>query len=65
MKKLLTGELVMIEMNKLRSDKKTTKQVRIDAGLHHLLKVRAASEKTTIRALIEGELTELLAVRGS
>lgn len=39
-----------------------TKLVRIDAELCRLLKIKAAAEKTTIRALIEGALAELLAV---
>ncbi len=43
-------------------DKKSTMQVRIDAGLHHLLKQKAAAEKTTIKVLIEGALAELLKV---
>lgn len=48
---------------KERVDKKITKQVRIDSGLHQLLKIKAASEKTTIKALIEGCLAELLEVK--
>lgn len=48
---------------KRRVDKKITKQVRIDSGLHQLLKIKAAAEKTTIKALIEGSLAELLEVR--
>lgn len=50
-------------MQKRQSDTKTTKQVRIDAGLHHLLKVRAATEKTTIKELLEGILAELLELK--
>lgn len=41
-------------------DKKVTKQVRIDSGLHQLLKIKAATEKTTIKKLVEGCLAELL-----
>ena len=37
-------------------DNKPTKQVRIDSGLHQLLKVKAAQEQTTIKTLIEGVL---------
>lgn len=48
---------------KKRVDKKITKQVRIDSGLHQLLKIKAASEKTTIKALIEGCLADLLEVK--
>lgn len=39
-----------------------TKLVRLDAELCRLLKIKAATEKTTIRALIEGALADLLAV---
>jgi len=46
-----------------QSDKKSTKQIRIDAGLHHLLKVKSASESTNIKTLVEGCLGELLEVR--
>lgn len=45
---------------KKRVDKKTTKQVRIDAGLHELLKIKAATENTTIKALIEDSLSHFL-----
>ena len=34
-------------------DRKTTKQVRIDAGWHQILKVDSARAQTTIRELIE------------
>ena len=44
------------------SDKKDTKQVRIDGGLHQLLKVKAAQENRTIKELLEECLVELLAV---
>lgn len=43
-------------------DKKKTKQVRIDASVHHLLKIKAAESGETLRSLIEGALTEVLAV---
>lgn len=43
-------------------DKKTSKQVRIDTGLHRLLKLQAIKEETTIKGLLEGYLAELLAV---
>ncbi len=42
-------------------NKKPTTLVRIDAELHRLLKIKAATEKTTIRSLIEGVLADLLA----
>ena len=43
-------------------DKKTTKQVRIDSGLHRLLKIEAARSGISIKELVEGALAELLAV---
>ncbi|OGG24038.1 hypothetical protein A3A79_02475 [Candidatus Gottesmanbacteria bacterium RIFCSPLOWO2_01_FULL_43_11b] len=49
-------------MQSRQSDKKTTKQVRIDASLHQLLKVKAAKSSTTIKGLLEEYLAELLAV---
>lgn len=45
-----------------QSDKKSTKQVRIDAGLHQLLKVKAAKSGTSIKGLLEECLAEALAV---
>lgn len=44
-------------------DRKTTKQVRIDIGLHELLKIKAATDKTTIKALVEGAIADVLEVR--
>lgn len=49
-------------MKSQQSDTKTTKQVRIDAGLHQLLKVKAATSSTTIKQLLEECLAEFLAV---
>lgn len=46
-------------------NKNPTTLVRIDTGLHRLLKVRASTEETTIRSLVEGALSELLSVEGS
>lgn len=43
-------------------DKKRIKQVLIDTELHRLLKIKAAQEKTTIKALLEGVLAEVLSV---
>lgn len=43
-------------------DKKLTKQIRIDSGLHQLLKVKAAKSGMSIKTLLEGFLAELLAV---
>jgi len=50
-------------MQKRQSDKKASKQVRIDAGLHKLLKIKATEETTTIKRLLEGYLAELLEVK--
>lgn len=44
-------------------DKNKTKQVRIDAGVHQLLKIKAVTEETTIKTLVEGALAELLEVK--
>ncbi len=41
-------------------DKKTTKQVRVDSGLHKILKVMAAEEGRTLKSLLEECLVELL-----
>lgn len=41
-----------------QSDRKTTKQVRIDSEWHKYLKVRAAQQGTTIESLLEGVLAE-------
>lgn len=49
-------------MQNRQIDKKTTKQVRIDAGLHQLLKVKSAKSGMTLKALVEDYLSELLAV---
>ncbi len=49
-------------MENRQVDEKPTKQVRIDAGLHQLLKIKAATQKTTIKVLIEGALAELLSI---
>ncbi len=41
-------------------DTKHTKQVRIDAGWHKLLKMKAAEDGTTVKALVEAGLAEVL-----
>lgn len=53
----------MVKDTNRQVDKKLTKQVRIDSGLHYILKIKAAKENTTIRTLIEGCLAELLGVK--
>jgi len=49
-------------MKKRQIDKKTTMQVRIDSGLHQLIKVKASTLGISIKTLIEGYLAEILAV---
>ena len=46
-------------------NKNPTTLVRIDLELHRLLKIKAATEKTTIRTLIEGVLADLLSTKGA
>lgn len=41
-------------------DKKVTRQVRIDSGLHKLVKIEAISAGSTIRELVEWALAEYL-----
>lgn len=53
----------MTKVQKRQSDQRTTKQVRIDAGLHRLLKIKAAESNTTVRQLLESFLAELLEVK--
>lgn len=43
-------------------NKNSTVLVRIDAGLHYLLKIRAAESGRTIRELVEEGLTDVLAL---
>lgn len=50
-------------MQNRQIDNKPTKQIRIDAGLHQLLKIKAAQLKTTIKTLVEGCLADLLGVQ--
>lgn len=45
-----------------QSDKNSTKQIRIDAGLHKLLKLKAINEGTTVKGVLEDYLMDLLAV---
>ena len=49
---------------KRQSYTNVTKQIRVDDGIHHLLKIMAVEQKTTIRSLVEDGLSELLAVDG-
>lgn len=53
----------MVKQHKSRqSDKKKTKQVRIDAELHRLLKIKSARTGETSRSLVEGALADILGV---
>ncbi len=45
-------------MQKLQSDKNSTKQVRIDAGLHQMLKIKAAKSGTSLKTLLEGYIAD-------
>lgn len=47
-----------------QSDKKATKQIRIDSGLHCLLKMKAAKQGVTVKSLLEDYLADILAVDG-
>lgn len=49
-------------MRKLQNDTNSTKQIRIDAGLHQILKIKAAKAGMSIKTLLEGYLADLLAV---
>lgn len=52
----------IIDMTNIQIDKKTTKQIRIDSGLHQELKVYASRSGMTIKALLEDYLSGLLAL---
>ena len=47
-------------MKNLQNDKNLTKQIRIDAGLHKLLKIKATNDSTSIKTLLEGYIAEIL-----
>ena len=49
-------------MKSNKIDKNLTKQIRIDTGLHQLLKVKAAKSGMSIKTLLEGYLADLLTV---
>lgn len=48
--------IISKQINKNRASK--TALVRIDAGVHRELKIKAATEKTTIKELIQEAITE-------
>lgn len=45
-------------------DNKPTKDIRIDTGLHRLLKMKASEASLTIKQLLELYLADILAVDG-
>lgn len=49
-------------MQNRQIDNKSTKQIRIDAGIHQLLKIKAAESGISIKTLLEGYLADLLAI---
>lgn len=49
-------------MKNRQIDKKITKQIRIDIGLHQLLKIRAARSGIAIKTLLEDYLSDILAI---
>lgn len=49
-------------MKSRQIDKKASKQIRIDIGIHQLLKIKAAKAGISIKGLLEEYLTEVLAV---
>ena len=49
----------MVVSNK-QASKNSSNLIRINSELHRLLKIKAATEKTTLKALIEKEITGLL-----
>jgi hypothetical protein len=49
-------------MKNRQIDKNKTKQVRIDSGLHQLLKIYASQSGMSIKELLEDCLSELLAM---
>ncbi len=45
-------------MKSKQSDKNLTKQIRIDAGLHKILKVESSKAGASIKTLLEGFIAE-------
>lgn len=52
-------------MKKRKIDQRTTKQVRIDEGLHKLLKIDAAQRGESIREVLEGLLADYLGAKNN
>jgi len=55
--------MIKQKSQKRQVDQRTTKQVRIDSGLHQLLKIRAAQQNMSIRELLESYLAEMLELK--
>lgn len=51
------------KMQNRQIDNKTTKQVRIDAGMHRLLKLKATESGMTIKQFLEEYLADALEVK--
>lgn len=49
-------------MKSKQVNRNSTTLVRIDRGMHQLLKIKASQAGTTIKTLLEGYLADLLAV---
>lgn len=49
-------------MKNRQIDRKSTKQIRIDAGLHQLLKLKATEAGESIKTFLEGILADVLGV---
>lgn len=56
----LLGEKRKMDNDSRQSDKKLTKQVRIDTGYHTLLKIKAAKEGVPIKTLLEGYIADII-----
>ncbi len=46
-------------MKKLQSDKNLTKQIRIEAWWHKLLKLKATESGISVKTLLEGHLADI------
>lgn len=47
-------------MESRQSDKNPSKQIRIDSGLHQLLKIKSAKAGVSIKTLLEGYIADIL-----
>lgn len=53
---------ILAELMSKQVNKNPTTLVRMDRGIVRLLKIKAAADKTTIRALLEGVAANLIVV---